>query len=183
MQVLAADKALENQRSKSEEFSDIFESYYKRLYNYIYYRVNEQYIAEDLTSQVFEKVMFKIDTYCENKSNFEVWLFTIAKNTLNDYFRIQKRRKIFPLEFIEHTISKEKAPEEIILIGEKNEQLKKAVAQLNKRERELVALKFGGNMKNTEIAALLQISESNVGVILCRSMKKLKKLIESEVSL
>lgn len=52
----------------------------KRVYSYIYYRISCQYTAEDLGSQVFEKVMLKISGYCEDKSPSEVWLFVIARN-------------------------------------------------------------------------------------------------------
>lgn len=75
---------------EKKDFTYIFKSYYKRVYNYIYYRVNCHHTAEDLVSQVFEKVMFKIDTYSKDKSPFEVWLFAIARNAINDYFRSSK---------------------------------------------------------------------------------------------
>ncbi|KIE44302.1 sigma-70 region 2 family protein [Clostridium argentinense CDC 2741] len=78
-----------------EEFAHIFKLYYKRIYNYIYYRVNSEYVTEDLTSQVFEKVMINIDMYSENKSPFEVWIFAIARNIVNDYFRTVKNIKYF----------------------------------------------------------------------------------------
>ena len=51
---------------------------------------------------------------------------------------------------------------------------------LNERDRNIVSLKFGANLKNQEIAQILDITESNVGVILYRTMKKLKKKIEEE---
>jgi RNA polymerase sigma-70 factor (ECF subfamily) len=52
--------------------------------------------------------------------------------------------------------------------------LTKALDILNKSERNIIGLKFGANLKNTEIAKILGITESNVGVIICRAMKKLK---------
>jgi RNA polymerase sigma-70 factor (TIGR02952 family) len=171
------DKSLDN-NDKSYELSYIFETYYKRIYNYIYYRVNCHYTAEDLTSQIFEKAMIKMHTYSSNKAPFEVWLFSIARNIVNDYFRNEKRHKFFTLDAIKELISRDPEPENIVLDGEKNTNLIKALSILDSRERNIIAFKFGANLKNKEIAELLDITESNVAVILYRALKKLKKELE-----
>jgi RNA polymerase sigma-70 factor (TIGR02952 family) len=163
-----------------EEFAHIFEIYYKRVYNYMYYRVNSIETSEDLTSQVFEKIMLKIDMYSQTKSPFEVWMFAIARNIVNDYFRSLKKYKLFSLDTIREFVSREKTPEDIILSAENNSELSKALKILNERDRNIVSLKFGANLKNYEIAQILNITESNVGVILYRTMKKLKMEIEKE---
>lgn len=164
---------------KEEEFSEIFKAYYKRVYNYIYYRVNCQYVAEDLTSEVFEAVMVKRDSYSKEKAPFEVWVFAIARNKVNDHFRGLKKRNFFSLDVIKDFISGDKTPESEAIEAEENRELFKALETLDKRERNVVALKFGAQLKNIEIAQVLDITESNVGVILYRTMKKLKKEIES----
>ncbi|AOY75801.1 sigma-70 family RNA polymerase sigma factor [Clostridium formicaceticum] len=165
-----------------EAFTHIFETYYRRVYNYIYYRVHCQSTAEDLTSQVFEKIMISIDKYDEKRAPFEVWLFAIAKNILRDHFRSLKKQKFFSfsLDKVKQLVSREKTPEDMILITETNDELIKAIKTLDERERNIIAFKFGGNLKNNEIAKILHITESNVGVILYRSMKKLKKEMERE---
>ena len=162
------------------ELDYIFETYYKRIYNYIFYRVNSHDVAEDLTSKVFENVMLKIETYCKEKSPFEVWLFIIARNIINDYFRNKKKHNIFSLNVIKDLVSKEKSPESIVLTKEINSGLLKALNILDSRERNIIALKFGASLKNKEIAEILDITESNVGVILYRTLKKLKSEIERE---
>lgn len=162
------------------DFTYIFEDYYKRVYNYIYYRINSHHSAEDLTSQIFEKVMIKIGTYDKEKAPFEVWLFGIAKNVVNDYFRDLNKHNIFSIDSIKELVSGKNSPEDIVVIKETNEKLSNAIKILNTRERNIIALKFGANLKNVEIAEVLNLSESNVGVILYRSMKKLKKELEKE---
>lgn len=91
------EKEADKVKYNEGDFIYIFETYYKRIYNYIYYRINSHHSAEDLTSQIFEKVMIKIDTYNKEKAPFEVWLFGIAKNVVNDYFREQKSIRFFQL--------------------------------------------------------------------------------------
>jgi RNA polymerase sigma-70 factor (ECF subfamily) len=180
MEQLTLLNSLDAEDTKEKEFTHIFETYYKRVYNYIYYRVNCHYTAEDLTSQVFEKVILKISTYSEGKSPFEVWLFAIARNSVSDYFRKLKKYKLFSIDKIKELVSREKNPENIVLVAETNDKLSQALKILNSRERNIIGLKFGANLKNKEIAEILAITESNVGVILYRTMKKLKKEIERE---
>lgn len=164
------------------DFTYIFETYYKRVYNYIYYRVNSCHVAEDLTSQVFEKIMININSYCEEKAPFEVWLFAIARNVINDYFRETKKRRVFSIDLIKDFISNKKTPEDIVQINETKDELLQALKILDTRERNIIALKFGGELKNIEIADVLGLTESNVGVILYRTMKKLKKELGGGVS-
>jgi RNA polymerase sigma-70 factor (ECF subfamily) len=79
---------------------------------------------------------------------------------------------------IKDFISSKKTPEDIVEISETNDELLKALKTLGTRERNIIALKFGADLKNTEIAEVLELSESNVGVILYRTMKKLKRELE-----
>ncbi|MBB6214467.1 RNA polymerase sigma-70 factor (ECF subfamily) [Anaerosolibacter carboniphilus] len=174
------NKEIQENHCMEEEAAYIFETYYKRVYNYIYYRVSCRYTAEDLASQVFEKIMLKINTYSGGKAPFEVWLFAIVRNVVNDYFRSQKKNKLFSIDTLKEFISREKTPETIIVAAETNDKLLQALDTLDVRERNMIALKFGADLKNREIAEVLDITESNVGVILYRAMRKLKKEIESE---
>ncbi|GAA0180291.1 sigma-70 family RNA polymerase sigma factor [Clostridium sediminicola] len=183
MQQIAIIEALDNRETdknicEENDIAYIFDSYYKRVFNYIYYRVNKQEITEDLTSEVFEKIILKISTFSDKKSPFEVWVFAIARNVVNDYFRNLKKYRLFSLEVVKDFVSKEKTPEEFIIREETNEGLFQALKILSTKERNIVALKFGANLKNKEIAVMLDITESNVGVILYRTMKKLRKEIE-----
>ncbi len=166
-----------------KEFDYIFETYYKRIYNYIYYRVYCRFTTEDLTSQVFEKVIRKADTYSQRRSPFEVWLFAIARNVVNDYFREHKKRKILSFDTLRELVSTKKDPEGILIKQETNDRLLKALNTLNARDRNIVALKFGAALKNKEIAVLLKLTESNVGIKVYRILKKLKVEIEREEAL
>ncbi|MDO5516023.1 MAG: sigma-70 family RNA polymerase sigma factor [Clostridium sp.] len=165
---------------KEEYFTQVFDLYYKRIFNYTYYRVNSRTNAEDITSQIFQKSMAKIKTFDNDKAKFEIWLFAIARNTINDYFRKMKIRKLVPLDSIFNMADKAKGPEDIIISRDTNVRLVKALDILNKDERNIIAYKFGAELKNTEIAKIMGLSDSNVGVKLCRIMKKLKKELEKE---
>lgn len=161
------------------QFTDIYEAYYKRIFNYVSYRVSGIHTAEDLTSLVFEKILNKLSTYSKQKAPFEVWMFAIARNVVNDYHRKQKKRQWFSLDVVQQFVSSRKDPEMLFLDEERSDKLITALNKLNERERNLIALKFGACLRNTEVAEITGLSESNIGVILYRAMKKLKNELGS----
>jgi len=157
----------------------IYLQYYKNVYNYIGFRINNHFDAEELTSLVFEKVIIKWESY--NPSfPMEAWLIGIAKNTVTDYLRSQKRKYFVSLDSIITLISPNRQPEDVVVINEENEALMVAMAKLKKQERQILSMKFATDLKYHEIANLLGISDSNVRVIAHRALKKLRKFIEEE---
>lgn len=156
------------------DFETIFETFYKRIYNFNYYRTQRQVVAEDLTSMTFEKAFIKINTFDSKKSSFEVWLFAIARNVLNDYFRSQKRHPWESLDQVFETIAGEPSLETYIIANEEKEKLVLAMRRLKDKERVLIAYKYGAGLKNKEIAALTGIKEKTISTNLCRILKKMR---------
>lgn len=167
-------------RSYADIFAEIFDRYYSRIYKYMRYRLNSVEEAEDLSSQVFEKVMQKIETYRPDRAPFEVWMFSIAQNTVNAYYRRRKRGIWFPLESIRDLPSERPNPEEKAVRNEEQGRLLVALSSLEERERNIIAMKFAGGLKNKEIAEIMGLSESNTGVILYRALHRLREILKSE---
>lgn len=165
---------------KEADLIQVFEDYHKKVYSYFYYRINDKAISEDLTSQVFEKVIQNRESYDPAKAPIEVWLFTITRNCFNNYVREKKRHSFVALDNIIEMISLKKSPEEKVLEGERNYSLHQALKRLNERERNVIALKFGAQLNNREIAKIVNLTESNVGSIVYRCMKKLRNELEKE---
>ncbi len=161
----------------------IYRQYYKRIYNYICFRINNHFDAEELVNTVFEKAMRGWETFRPEQSPLEAWLVGIARNVVTDYLRSKKRKFFLPLEDILSLASPQSSPLEIALQKEEHQELIKAMAQLKDRERQVLSLRFATELKNNEIAQIMGISESNVGVIIHRGLKKLMKVLESEVDL
>jgi RNA polymerase sigma-70 factor (ECF subfamily) len=161
-----------------EKFAEIYDAYYSRVYKYICYRINNHYDAEEICSHVFEAVISKYNSYSPQKSNFEVWLFAIARNAVTDYFRSQKKRSTFSLDSILDMILPRPSPEEIVILEDSNEILYKALAKLSDKERNIIGMKYAAGLKNAEIADLLGVSSSNIGVVLYRCLKKLQQELE-----
>ncbi|RNB77959.1 sigma-70 family RNA polymerase sigma factor [Brevibacillus panacihumi] len=162
----------------TDEFSQIYEMYFNRVYKYICYRINNHYEAEDLCSQVFETVITKYHTFSEEKARFDVWLFAITRNTVTDYFRSRKKRFHFSLDSITELILSKPSPEELAIRDDEHQAMFQAMVKLRDKERNIIAMKFAAGLKNSEIAELMGVSESNIGVVVYRIINKLRKYLE-----
>lgn len=142
-----------------------------RVFNFFRYRVGDDALAEDLTSQTFEKAWRARDHYRRDVARFSTWLFTIARNVAADHFR--RRHPEVPLEAAEHHPSGD-SPEEDAIRRDHAERLGELLASLDERERELLSLKYGAGLTNRAIARVTGLSESNVGTILHRTVTSLR---------
>lgn len=160
--------------SAAESFATFYEQYLPKVYRYINYRVSDVQTAEDLTSAVFEKALNKYRSYDSRKAGFSTWIFTIARNTLIDHFRGSRQSQTVGLEAAAEVPSRQKSPEEEAETAEDIRLLNSCLAGLSAPEKEIISLKFGAEMTNRQIAGFLALSESNVGVILFRAVRKLR---------
>jgi RNA polymerase sigma-70 factor, ECF subfamily len=157
----------------SSDWDALFQKELPRIYNYFLYRLNEKSTAEDLTSATFVRAWKSRDLYRHDIASFSTWLFTIAHRVAIDYFR-KHQPKIVPLdeEFLSET-----NPENSYQEGLEKLMLGNAIAALPEREQEIISLKYGAELSNKEIAALLNLSESNVSTILHRTVKQLRGIL------
>lgn len=142
-----------------------------RLYNYFRYRLGDEAVAEDLTSQVLEKAWLKRHRYRRDRAAFSAWLFGIAKNEVVAHLR--KRRISLPISMADKANGE--TAEHILEHAQDLQTLANLLAGLPERECELVSLKFGADLNNREISAVTGLSESNVGTILNRTLQKLRE--------
>jgi len=143
-----------------------------RVYNYFRYRVGSGPVAEDLTSQTFEKAWRSRGRYRSDIAGFTTWLLAIARNVAIDHGRA--RREHAPLEDAED-VAADGTPEDEHARRSDRDRLAALVARLPERERELLALKYGAGATNRAIAELTGLSESNVGTIIHRAVQTLRR--------
>ena len=73
--------------STAESFGHLYEEYISKIFQYVNYRVGDRTIAEDLTSDIFNKALTNFTKYDSGKAAFSTWIFSIARNTIIDYYR------------------------------------------------------------------------------------------------
>ncbi len=161
-------------------FARLYEHYFARVYNYVRYRVQYADVADDITVRTFEQALRGLRSYKEEKGEFSAWLFIIARNAVNDYFRAERRRRWLSLEVLMGHATTSPGPEETVIGQETRMELLAAIAELGDRERDLIALKFGAGLRNSQIVELTGLGKSNVAVILYRTVRKLRDALNAE---
>jgi RNA polymerase sigma factor (sigma-70 family) len=165
-------------RSTADYFAAFYEQYLPKVFKYVSYRIPDTSQAEDLTSAVFEKALTKFKSYSSEKAAFSTWIFTIARNTLIDYFRKKSTERVVPMDESFDSPDDDKSPEQTAIDEEECRKLRACVAKLSPGEQEIISLKFGADMTNRQIAGMLSLSDSNVGVTLYRAVRKLRSDFE-----
>jgi RNA polymerase sigma-70 factor (ECF subfamily) len=163
-----------------ETFGRMYDAYFARVYNYIRMRVRDAGTADDITSTVFERALDKLHSYDAQEGDFAPWLFGIARNAVNDHYRRLSLWKFTGLDLFENLAGRDPSPEKSAADGESREMLLAALAALDDRERDILAMKFSSGMKNREIASATGLGESNVAVIIFRALERLQTLLPRE---
>src|SRR5262249_28281452 len=119
----------------------------------------------------FEKAWRERHRYRSDLANFTTWLFTIARNIATDHLRHEQVEQ----SLVQAAVFEPESMDDMV---QKNADIAYLLSLLNElpnRERELVALKYGANLTNRQIAPLVGLSESNVGTVLNRTLNKLRE--------
>jgi RNA polymerase sigma-70 factor, ECF subfamily len=158
--------------SQTEGFADLYTRTFPRVYAYVASLLRDRAAAEDVTAQAFERAYRKRRSYRAGRGTMEAWVFGIARNAALDELRRRKRRaglQADPQDFAGP------APEDHAELALRRQVVRAALAALDGRERDLIALKFAGGLTNAEIGRVLGMSESAVGTRLHRTVTKLRE--------
>lgn len=170
-------------RSKADPcaFAPLFDHYFPRIYRYALYRVQNAAAADDIAAQVFERALANLHQYQPSRGSFAAWIFGIAHNAVKKYYRAQRVRCLVSLDAAAYeTPDGARSAAEIAEHNDTLARLMMHLSKLSDRERELIALKFGGGLTNRRIAQLTGLTESNVGVILYRALRLLRDQLQEE---
>lgn len=167
-------------KTDPEKFGELYRRYHPRIFRYVFYRVSNAQVADDLTSRSFERAISKLHTYQPDRGTFDVWLFAIAANVIRNHLRASRLRRWVSLDIFTDHPSGHPQPDEIVCHDEQIQELMLLVAMLKERERNLLALKFGAGLNNRRIAELCSLTESNVAVILFRTIRHLREQIVNQ---
>ncbi len=157
------------------EFAGIYDEHIWRVYGFFAYWCNSRQDAEDLTQLTFERAFRAWTRYDESRSSIATWLLAIARNLLIDHMRASKASRHQPLD--EAVLDSVAASPDRPNVG-LDPELERALAELKPRERELVALRFGGDLTFQELALLTGLSVANVQQILSRSLRRMRSNLD-----
>lgn len=162
--------------SGSLDFDALYRATRDDLYAYVATVLRDPAAAEDVTALAFERAMRRRRSYRPGRGSERAWLFGIARNAALDELR--RRRRTAPLEG-DPPDAATPSPQDAAELAERRADVRAALATLEPRDREVIALKFHAGLSHAELAAVLGVSESNAGTHLHRAMQRLRKACDA----
>lgn len=159
--------------SAARAFADFYEAWFAKVYNYARHRTGSAVRADEIVCDTFERAFKAWSRFDPAKGEASTWLFSIAFRCVADHYRSQKRSAIEDLPF--EAPDRLPGPAQELEAAQEQRALMAALAELPEEQREIVTLRFFGGMTNRDIGHLLGLSESNVAVILFRSVRRMRK--------
>ena len=156
-------------------FSVLYDYYVDKIFRFIYFKVPGDH-AEDLTEDVFVKVMEKKHSFDPLKSSFSTWIYTIARNTVIDFFRTNKQTNELS-EYVEDTNPNVK-PDVLASKKIETQNLRKALKTLPKDKQDLVILRFIDELSYQEMSQILGKSEGSIRITMMRALRDLRTVLE-----
>ncbi len=157
------------------DFEDAYDKHVWNVYGFFAYRVRSRDDAEDLTQKTFERALRAWSRFDPERASPGAWLTSIARNLLIDHYRADSSAQHQILEQAGEESLGSEAPAPSLGIAP---ELAGALAGLSVRDREIVALRYGGELTGPEIAELTGLTLSNVQQILSRSLRRLRLALE-----
>lgn len=161
-----------NQLNDGQDLEQAFILWNEALYAYVYARLKNRPISEDLVQEVFVKTWKNKDSFDAEKSSLKNWFFVITINTLRDYYR---KKKIEKVELEENTLSEDSLKVDY----ERKEEIEKVflkLTELPERDQELILLRYKSDLTIEEVANAMEMEYSATKVAIHRAIKKLQGL-------
>jgi RNA polymerase sigma-70 factor, ECF subfamily len=173
--------------NQPEAFSEIYLFYYGRLANYVFRRVLNADDTKDILSNTFFKIIKSIKRFKPRRKNsFNGWIYRIATNEINIYFRNIQKYTFLPDKDIADCFHDEKEAEIFDELDKKLDQYKQflaltqAIKKLSPLHQDLIHLKYFENLEYAEIAQALNIKENSLRVYLHRALKSLHAALKGQ---
>jgi RNA polymerase sigma-70 factor (ECF subfamily) len=164
------------QKGDRQAFAALYERYQPAIFNYLYYRFDDPDCAEELTCEVFARMVKNIRGYQDWGQPFLAWLYTIARNLRIDYYRECDKAELVELD---ETLSiQDHDPMERLDFHLKADCLKKVLRFLTEDQQFVILAKFVEERSNVEIAALMEKPEGAIKSLQHRALATLRRAIE-----
>jgi RNA polymerase sigma-70 factor, ECF subfamily len=163
----------------AEAFSQLYNAYVDRIYRFLFFKVSDHQTAEDLTSQVFLKAWQSLGKYRRRELHFSAWLFQVARNTVIDHYRTQ--RKTESLETAAATMPDPEANvNQIVDHRLTREWLWSKLDRLTDDQREVIILKFIEGLSTREVAEIMDKQQGAIRALQMRALQALADMVEAD---
>jgi RNA polymerase sigma-70 factor, ECF subfamily len=179
-QLLLEEELIKHAQTDPQQFKPLYERYYKPIFLFILHRIGDKDLSADVASQVFLKALLNIGKFAFRGLPFSAWLYRIALNECNDFFRRSKRERLVVLE----DASVELLYEEMLgddALEELKRKLPAILEQLKPDEFQVIELRFLENRAFREVGEILGITETYAKVKTYRILLKMRSIFTKHV--
>lgn len=163
------------QSGNPEAMGMIYASYHQKIFRYLCYHTGDPQTAEDLTADVFLKMVQALPSFHPNGTPFLAWLFQVAYNQLVDHYR---RNKTYALVAIDENLDgAEPAPDSTVEHRLTCDRLSAALSKLDVTQKEVLLLRFIEELTVAETAKIVNKSEDAVKALQRRGLMALRRWI------
>lgn len=153
--------------------SVLFERYHRRIYNFLARMAMDRDLAEDLTQNVFMRLIRYRSSYHEG-ARFQSWIYQVARNVFADHYQAQKRKASGFID-IEKMSDHIEDTDDSGAMEEREALLQRSMARLSEEQRELLVLTRFQHMKYEDVAVILDTTVANIKVKVHRAIAKLRE--------
>ncbi len=157
-------------------FSALYEHYYDSIFRYVSFRTSSAVDAEDITAEVFVRMIESIHRFKWQGHPFSSWLFRIAHNLVVDFYRKRGRRPTVPLDSVSSVMQAASVDADANLDIELTlEEVRRAMEGLTELQREVITLRFGAGLSIAETASAVGKKGNAVKALQHAGIKKLRR--------
>jgi RNA polymerase sigma-70 factor (ECF subfamily) len=157
--------------------AELYDRYAPRMYAYIYRRVSDAALAEDLTAELFARVLAAIQNERTWRASPVAWLYRIAHNLVVDHYRRQPAQPPTALD-AGLVAAEDDDPQDAVEVASGQEQLRKALHCLTPDQQQVLALRYGEGLTARETGQVLRKTTGAVEALQRRALAALRRLLE-----
>jgi RNA polymerase sigma-70 factor (ECF subfamily) len=162
----------------ADALGELYDQYAPLIYAYLYRRVHDAQLAEDLTGEVFVRVLQAIQSEQFWHTSFRGWLYRIAHNLLVDHYRKQPPVPMLALD--EQLVAAQGNPDSALAEKLSRQDLLAAISQLTLAQQQVLALRFGEQLAAREVAEVMGKSVGAVEVLQHRALTSLRRILRKK---
>ena len=169
------------QKGESAALAALYERFFDQIHRYVSFKSGSRDEAEDITGDVFVKMLESIHSFKWQGHPFSSWLFRIAHNLIVDYFRRGARKKTVPLEAAAATVGT--TPDDLDRVVETNltmAEVRVAMQGLTSLQQEVISLRFAAGLSVSETAGALGKNDNAVKALQHIGLKKLRTMLAEQ---
>ncbi|NUM48218.1 MAG: sigma-70 family RNA polymerase sigma factor [Anaerolineales bacterium] len=167
------------QNGESKAVGELYMQHHAQIFRYVWSKVGDANLAEDLTGDVFMRMVARLSTYQPSGVPFQAWLYRIARNLIIDHIRKSASNQAVPLD--DMALLQEPGPPASSMVETKltADALQKALAKIEHEQAEVIRLRFLAGLQINEVAVRLQKTPAAVKALQHRGLAALRVVMQT----